>query len=808
MTRRGILSTVSSIFDPLGLVSPFILTGKRILQDLCKEGVTWDDEVTENIKSRWEQWKGELQQLQHIKIPRCYKPENFGEIKAVELHHFSDASQDGYGQCSYIRLINDEDKPHCALVMAKARVTPLRAITIPRLELAAAVVSVRIHAILERQLNYQIVKETFWTDSKVVLGYINSDAKRFHVYVANRVQQIRDKTSPKQWKYVETEKNPADYASRGMSVKAMSSSNMWWNGPEFLWQQMDTTQDKEEEAIIAEDDPELKKVVSCLTGVQQLSFIDRLGCFSEWHHAIRATAVCLRLQKKIKGNKQDTLKVNADNKKTVKAKYVPVTSAELKEAEIEILRQLQEKAFPEETEVLSKPTKQDSSKGVGRNKKKVLKKTSVLYKLDPFMDEDGIIRVGGRIRRANIHRDKKHPAIIPKKSHITDLLICHYHRRVQHQGRGITLNEIRGSGYWIIGGSSLVAKHIHKCVNCRKIRGSTQEQKMADLPIDRLEPNAPFTYSAVDYFGPFYIKEKRSELKRYGVLFTCMTSRAVHLETANAMTTDSFINAYRRFIGRRGPVSQLRSDQGTNFVGARNELLKGFNEMDQEKIRKELLKDNCDWIDVKMNVPYASHMGGVWERQIRSVRNVLSVLLTQHGSQLDDESLRTFMIEAEAIVNGRPLTVNTLNDPENIQPLTPNMLLTLKTKVVLPPPGSFDSVEVYSQKRWRRVQYLTNEFWSRWKREYLQSLQIRNKWNRPQRNLQKDDIVIVKDDTLARNNWKLGKIVEAYKDEDNCVRKVKLRMSDSNLDSKGKRIQAVTFIERPIHKLILLVEAE
>ena len=691
--------------------------------------------------------------------------------------------------------------------MAKSRVAPLRAITIPRLELTAAVVSVRIHAVLKKQLEYKDVKEVFWTDSKVVLGYIASDAKRFHVFVANRVQQIRDQTSPAQWKYVDTDNNPADYASRGMSVQTMINSSQWWSGPDFLQQPLNTTESSEENISVTEDDPEVKKVVSCLTDVHEpLSFLDRLNYFSDWHHATRATAVCLRLQKKFKG--KDNKSNQTAKQKSIRSEYTPVTAVELKEAEKEIIKQLQAQAFPDERRALTNRAKKDNTIcGVGRNKKNVLKRSSQLYKLDPFIDDDGVLRVGGRIRRANLHKDNKHPAILPKKSHITDLIICHYHKRVQHQGRGITLNEIRGSGYWIIGGSSLVAKHISKCTICRKVRGSTQEQKMADLPADRLEPTAPFTYSAVDFFGPFYIKEGRKELKRYGVLFTCMTSRAVHLETANSMNADSFINAYRRFIGRRGPVLQLRSDQGTNFVGARNELLTCLKELDQGKIRTELLKDQCDWIELKMNVPHASHMGGVWERQIRSVRNVLNVLLDLHGSQLDDESLRTFMIEAECIVNSRPLAVDTLNSPDHIEPLTPNMLLTMKSKVVLPPPGSYERTDLYVRKRWRRVQYLANEFWSRWKREFLQSLQLRNKWVKPHRNLQVDDIVLVKDDTLARNNWKLGKITEAPVDEDGCVRKVKVMMSDPELDSQGKRTQAITFIDRPIHKLILLVEA-
>ena len=250
---------------------------------------------------------------------------------------------------------------------------------------------------------------------------------------------------------------------------------------------------------------------------------------------------------------------------------------------------------------------------------------------------------------------------------------------------------------------------------------------MADLPEDRVQPAPPFTYCAVDYFGRWYVKEGRRQLKRYGVLFTCMASRAVHLEIANSMTADSFINAYRRFVGRRGPVRQIRSDRGTNFVGAKTELQQALSELDHDKIRQGFLRRNCDWVDHKMNVPHASHMGGAWERQIRTVRNVLAALLSHHGSQLDEDSLNTFMIEAEAIVNCRPLTVNDVSSPECLVPLTPNQLLTMKSSVVLPPPGSFQREDLYSKKRWRRVQYLANEFWLKWKADFLQSLQERQK---------------------------------------------------------------------------------
>ena len=189
-----------------------------------------------------------------------------------------------------------------------------------------------------------------------------------------------------------------------------------------------------------------------------------------------------------------------------------------------------------------------------------------------------------------------------------------------------------------------------------------------------------------------------------------------------------------------------------------NELQQALSELNHEQIREELLNGSCDWVKFKMNVPHASHMGGVWERQIRTVRSVLALLLERHGSQLDDKSLRTFMVEA--IVNCRPLTVDSISSSQFSEPLTPNHLLTMKSKVVLPPPGDFQRVDLYLRKRWRCVQYLVNEFWCKWKREFLQSLQSRQKWISVKRNLQVDDVVIVKDDSLPRNRWKLQPVAK------------------------------------------------
>ena len=256
------------------------------------------------------------------------------------------------------------------------------------------------------------------------------------------------------------------------------------------------------------------------------------------------------------------------------------------------------------------------------------------------MLQDGVLRVGGRLKNASLPLDLKHPVILPRDGVITRLILDHCHGNTQHQGRGLTLNEVRANGYWIVSGSKVVASYIKQCVTCRKARRPTETQKMADLPDHRVDPSPPFSYCGMDCFGPFHVKQGRKEHKRYGLIFTCLSSRAIHLEMLEDLTTDSFINALRCFIGIRGTVRQILSDQGTNFVGAKNELAKALLEVDQERLATYLAQKQCEFI---MNVPNASHMGGVWERQIRTVRSILSSVLSQSNGRLNDFSLRKFL---------------------------------------------------------------------------------------------------------------------------------------------------------------------
>jgi len=275
----------------------------------------------------------------------------------------------------------------------------------------------------------------------------------------------------------------------------------------------------------------------------------------------------------------------------------------------------------------------------------------------------------------------------------------------------------------------------------------------------------------------------------------------VHIETTNSLFTDSFISALRRLIARRGEIRELRSDQGTNFVGADIELQKAFQEMNHEQISRYLQQNGVDYkyIVWKRNPPFASHMGGVWERQIRSVRSILSSLLKDLGSVLDDELFRTLLLEVEAVINSRPLTTETLGDSNSTVPLSPINLLTMKSKVVMPPPGCFQRTDLYCRRRWRRVQHLANEFWSRWRKEYLTSLQPRSKNCTKRRNFQVGDIVLLKEADVFRNSWPLARIADIHCDDSQNVHSVRLLMATSDFSKER------TFRERPIDKIVLLL---
>ena len=284
LTRRGVLATVASVYDPLGFLAPLVLRAKKILQGICNKGVNWDEPLPEEVRPRWDRWKRDLLHIDELEIARCFEPKTLNGKKTCELHSFADVSTSGYGQCSYLRVKDEDENVHVSLVMGKSRVAPTKITTIPRLELTAAVVSAKVAVMVQEELNYVNMKQYFWTDSKVVLGYINNDAKRFQTFVANRVQVIRSNTDIKEWRYIDTNNNPADHASRGLNAEDLMTSN-WFSGPAFLWEK-EIPPSEEEIPTIQIGDPEVKATVRATTVKEPFYLIDFITRCSSWTKAV------------------------------------------------------------------------------------------------------------------------------------------------------------------------------------------------------------------------------------------------------------------------------------------------------------------------------------------------------------------------------------------------------------------------------------------------------------------------------------------------------------------------------------------
>ena len=798
-SRRGILATVSAIYDPLGFLAPAILPAKRILQSLCKLQLDWDATIPPEYESSWNKWLQEVPYLSNFAIQRCFRPVELSKSSNIQLHHFSDASENGYGTVSYIRSESSSCKVHVSLLMAKARVAPLKKVTIPRLELTAATSMVKINSVLQRELQTPIDKVYYWTDSETVLKYICNTTARFQTFVANRVALIKDGSQTSQWRHIGTKANPADACSRGVSAETLVNNKSWTTGPEFLYQSEEDWPNTTANYVASDlsDDPEVKgkvKVNTVLTEESIEAVEKLLTYFSSWYKLCRSVAWIIRIKNQLfqrmkRKHNEDNMD-NVESHKEVKGPCQtntdassPLTVTDIIGAEKAIIGYEQRKWFSEEWKLLSKHQQcQDQTQ---KENEVTVKKSSPLRKLNPFM-LDNLLRVGGRLSKAALPEETKFPIILPRKSIITDLIMHNAHETTGHGGRNFMLANLYQK-YWIIGANSLARRVIHRCVVCRKQRARVCEQQMADLPQDRVTAeNPPFTCVGVDYFGPFLVKRGRSVVKRYGVMFTCLSTRAIHLEKADALDTDNCINAIRRFIARRGQVREIRSDNGTNLVGAERELREEIKRWNQAKFNNEMLQRNIDW---KFNPPAGSHFGGVWERQIKTVRKIMSALVKQQ--LLTDDSLSTLFCEIEAIVNNRPITA-VQGSAGDLEPLTPNTLLLMKNGENLPP-AVIERPDQYAKKRWRQIQYLSDMFWRRWSREYLTQLQERQKWNTPHINLQVGDIVLVADSNRPRNSWQMGRVVDTFPDEKGLVRQARVQTRSG------------AFV-RPVAKLCLLVE--
>lgn len=751
VTKRIIISDISRLFDPLGWVSPSLIVAKMIIQKLWLSGIGWDDEVPSNILKDWLTYRSDLYQLSELKIPRWINTKRNDAL--VELHGFCDASKLAYAAVVYIRVLDDNGHVTVNLVTAKTKVAPIKQISIPRLELCGAVLLSRL--LVEVAPIMDIRKENIhaWTDSTVVLAWLNSHPTRWQTFVANRVSEILTTLDAQQWSHVRSGVNPADYASRGLNPSDLKNQMSWFKGPTFLG----STQIAYNKPKDVDTDLEAIKVHFSST---ENSFWDR---FSSLTKLVRVVAYCRRMWIK---RQKDNSEVRGF-----------LTAQELKDALDVCIRKCQAESFEEEMEKLSKDGNLVNLKGP-------------LKYLNPFIDGNNTLRVGGRLQKSKLSESRKHPILIPKKSILTNLIVSDAHYKTLHGGPQLMLAYLR-SKYWILGAKELVKAHVHKCVACVRQSAATRKQLMGQLPAVRVTPTRPFKCSGVDYAGPINIRTSKGRghhaYKGYVCLFVCMATKAVHIEAVSDLTTQGFLAAYRRFISRRGYCSDIWSDNGTNFVGASRELQKLFS-AETSSLSKELANSlasqGTKWHFIP---PYSPNFGGLWEAGVKSVKFHLRRVIGD--STLTYEELSTVLTQIEACLNSRPLS-RMNNDLDGLEALTPSHFLVGEPLVAVPE-YNFESSTISSLRRWQLTQRMMQSFWRRWSQEYLSIFMNRYKWNQQTPEPRIGELVLVKEDDLPPSRWLLGRVVAKHPGADGITRVVSLRTK-------------TTVIKRSISKICIL----
>lgn len=470
--------------------------------------------------------------------------------------------------------------------------------------------------------------------------------------------------------------------------------------------------------------------------------------FSNWRKLLRCQAYFLRFIFNSHGD---------GRRKMLGRRIGPITTKEYQVAEQHLFRQAQSDEFHEEIKILQ------FNEHFPHLTQKLISKSSTIVKLSPYLDSSGILRVGGRLNSADLSEYAKHPILLPKNHQITKLIVMQYHIKYHHLNNETVVNEIRQ--IYSIARLRVVVKSVGRsCQFCKIRKVMPNPPRMADLPPVRLAKfTRPFTFVGVDYFGPMEVAVGRRREKRWGMLITCLTVRAIHIEVAHTLSTDSCIMCMRNFMARRGVPLRAFSDNGTNFHGTNNELKSMWQGVDKDKLANEFTNSNIEWT---FNPPSAPHMGGSWERLVQSVKKVLVQIKPSRTPS--DELLRSLLIEVEAVVNARPLTyIPTDHDEEA---LTPNHFL-FGSSNGLKPVGDFSNEAATLRKNWMTVQQISNSFWKRWVREYMPTLTRRSKWFSNVKPIQVNDVVIIVDENNPRNCWPKGIVVVATLPEVALVRR-------------------------------------
>lgn len=800
MTMRKLLSQIAQLFDPNGYIGPVIVVAKILMQKLWAQRIKWDAQVPAEVYAEWQGFQQQLPLIIDIQLPRWL---GLSEQRNVTLHGFSDASMSAYGAVLYAR-VETTAKIECTLIAAKSRVAPLKTVTIPRLELCAALLLSELVDTFKRTTKTAHYKTTLWTDSKIVLAWLVKEPATLKIFVNNRVQQIQQLTNEADWRHVSSSDNPADLLSRGVTASELRAAKLWWHGPHWLAESPERWPPEEKE-LTAEakesmkkeakhhEDIENAKLRPIIKSIAAMSITvgdtDLLSRASSANRLVRITAWIFRF----KFNAFSRFK-SSDSAQTKDRQEGGLSYEEINAAQEYWVREEQGNYYAKELKALR------------NNQNNGIDKTSSIGQFDPRIDKNGILRVGGRLDRALLPYEQRHPALLPDVSWFAKLLIRQAHERTMHGGQRQMTAYLRQK-FWITNLTRAIKTSNSRCIECTRQRQASIQQMMGELPADRIRPCRPFEHSGVDYAGPYQLKARSGRCnileKKFIAVFVCMATKAVHLELVEGLSADDFIQGFMRFTSIRGPCARLWSDNGTNFKLAEKELAQMLHSWRKADMGKALQALNTEW---RFTTPYAPHQGGLWEAAVKSMKYHLRRVIGAH--RLTSNDFRTVLCQTSAVMNSRPLSALS-NDPDDFHFLTPAHFL-IGGPIVQPFGANVAEIPDNRLKHLQHIQKMSQVFWKSWQQDYLHELQQRPKWRKANENLKIGDLVIVRDENIPPTLWKAARVVEVMPGRDGLVRNVRLRMpsTDGGKNISGKRSKA-QFLERPIQKLCRLpVEVE
>ncbi|XP_046810049.1 uncharacterized protein LOC124420623 [Lucilia cuprina] len=751
VSKRTILSETARVYDPLGWLTPCTVVAKSLFKQLWGKKVDWDSPIPSDINEKWLEYRSTLSEFSNIKIPRWI---NVSKDFKLELHCFCDASTVAYAAAIYCRVITPNEI-FVHLLQAKSKISPIKTVSIPRLELCAATLLAKLSERVKNSFKDRHIENIFfWSDSSTVLCWLRKPPSSWTVYVANRVAEIQRHSNYFQWKYVPSALNPADCASRGIFPHQLVECEIWWNGPKFLYEPQSSwpkplsnyeTFEEISKTHTSSSTSFRNISVNTISGnklpdessvkqdkIKTCEYPYFLHKFSKLICLLRAISICYRFIHNSRSS-------NRNSKETGS-----LTPAILNATLENLIKITQAIDFPNDLKLLIRK---------GEVKQKALRK------LMPFVDEEGIIRVGGRLQNSNLPFNVKHPILLSNRNPLAKLIIHNAHEKTLHGGISLTMSYVNRK-YWIISGNQLAKAVITNCMRCFTYSAKAATQIMGNLPSIRLNATRPFKHSGVDYAGPISVKNctlrSAAISKGYICLFVCMVTKAIHLEAVSDMTTNSFLAGFRRFISRRGGCTDIYSDCGTNFVGASKELqvlLHRNKKSLPDDLVNSLTSIGTEWHFIP---PGSPNFGGLWEAGVKSVKYHLKRIM--HERVLSFEELATLLCQIESVLNSRPLCPLS-SDPSDLDALTPAHFIIGEPTTCIQEENLLD-ININRLNRWKSIEKLKQHFWRRWYLEYLNRLQARPKWLTPKPDAKVGDLVLIADDRCGPAQWILDSTEE------------------------------------------------